>query len=138
YDPAPVPRSAAFVVANAALAIVFTAMVAGGLWATVEVARDNERVELIEHRVMVAARAADVTVGDLRRLAADRQRWVTTGRGGDPASAMLPVEGADVVDVAIGDDTAGVLFRPHDGPPCVVLDIDSDGLLSTRSTNDCR
>lgn len=137
YAPAPVPRSAAFVAANVVLAIVFTAMVAGGLWTTVEVARDAERVELIEHRVIVAARAADVSLEDLRRLAADRDVWIASGSGSDPASVLLPVEGAEVVDVAIGDDSAGVLFRPDEGPPCVVLDIDSDGLLSTRSTNDC-
>lgn len=135
--PAPVPRSPAFVAANVALAIVFTGMVAGGLWATVEAARTAERIDLVEHRVMVAARAVDLTVADLRLVADERRPWVATGAGTDPAAELLPVEGADVIDVAFEEDTAAVLFRPADGPPCVVLDIDSNGLLSTRSTNNC-
>jgi hypothetical protein len=141
-DPAPVPRSAAFVAANVVLAVLFTALVAGGLWAGVRSARDAERVDLISHRVLVAARAADVTVDGLRRLEVDRQAWIASSSSGavddpDPADELLPVEGASVVDVAARDDTAAVLFRPDDGLPCVVLDIDADGLLSTRSTTDC-
>ena len=77
-DPAPVPRSAAFVAANVVLAVLFTALVAGGLWAGVRSARDAERVDLISHRVLVAARAADVTVDGLRRLEVDRQAWIVS------------------------------------------------------------
>lgn len=138
YAPAPVPRSVAFVVANLVLAVVFTALVGGGLWVGVDTARDAERVDRIRHRVEVAARAADVDVAGLRRLEAERQAWmVVSGGRPDPAEVLLPVAGATVVDVVVGDDTAAVLFRPAEGPPCVVLDVDADDLISTRSTTRC-
>ena len=145
YEPAPVPRSRAFVAANVVLALLFTALVAGGLWAGVESARETQRLDLIEHRVMVAARAADVTVDSLRDLSSDRQVWIAQGWGDepsddpDPGDLLLPVDGASVADVAVEEteNRAAVLFRPHEGPPCVVLDVDSHGLLSTRTTNNC-
>lgn len=143
YVPAPVPRRAAFVVANIVLAMLFTAIVGGGFWATVTSARDEARVGLIEHRVEVAARAADVTVEDLRALEAQRQVWQaispdgSTDREADPVAAVLPVEGAQVISVEVFDETAAVVFRPDDGPPCVVLDVDADDLLSTRQTRRC-
>lgn len=143
YEPAPVPRSRAFVVANVVLALVFTALVAGGLWAGVESAREEERLDLIEHRVMVAAREARVTVESLQELSVRRQVWSARSSSSeptdepDPADLLLPVEGANVADVVVEDGRAAVLFRPDEGPPCVVLDVDADDLLSTRSTNNC-
>lgn len=143
YDPAPVPRSRAFVAANAVLALLFTVMVGGGLWFGVQSARESERVELISHRVMVAAREARLTVDGLREVDVDRQAWLLGSpgevpAGPDPLVELLPVDGARAIDLAVRDDeTAAVLFRPDDGPPCVVLDIDADGILSTRRTGNC-
>lgn len=128
YDPAPVPHGAAFVVANLVLAVLFTALVAGGLWAGVDAARDAERVDLVRHRVEVAARAVDLDRAAIRRASA---------AGIDGVATLLPVTGASVVAVATDGDTASVLFRPDGGPPCVVLDIDADDLRSTRRTSRC-
>ena len=55
----------------------------------------------------------------------------------DPDSGMFKVFAKKTVVETVEDDTAAVLFRPDEGPPCVVLDIDEDGLRSTRSTNNC-
>lgn len=143
FEPSPVPRRAAFVVANIVLAVLFTAIVGGGFWATVTSARDEARVGPIEHRVEVAARAADVTVDDLRALEGPWQAWLAVNAGGapaggaDPISALLPVAGATVQSLSVTDDTAAVLFRPVDGPPCVVLHVDADDLISTRQTRRC-
>lgn len=159
YDPAPVPRSKAFVVANAVLALLFTVLVGGGLWFGVEAAREADRVDLVRHRVMVAAREARLTVDDLAEVDVDRQAWLASGwadaraddhssdreasngdssAGSDPLVELLPVDGATAIDLVIGDDgIAAVLFRPDEGPPCVVLDIDADGIMTTRSTGNC-
>ena len=89
------------------------------------------------------ARNARITVDDVRRLAPEWQAWVAATTVGDdtddpdPLAAVLPVEGATVADVAVGEDRAAVLFRPDSGPPCVVLDIDELDIASTRQTRRC-
>jgi hypothetical protein len=141
YEPAPVPRSVAFVAANVVLALVFTAIIGGGLWADVTMAREEDRTRVVEGRIERAARAARLTVDDVRALEREWQVYLATGvdgdAGTDPIEAVLAVEGASVVSVATTDTTGAVLFRPDEGPPCVVLDIDADDLISTRQTRRC-
>ena len=63
------PRRVAFVVANVVLAVVVTALLAGGIWFELTSAREEARTDVIRTRVEVAAREAHLTVDDLRRLA---------------------------------------------------------------------
>lgn len=142
-EPAPVPRRVAFVVANVVLAVVITGLLAGGIWFELTTAQDAARTDVIRTRVEVAAREAGLTVEDVRRLAPEWRAWAATAtaEGGtdapDPLAAVLPVEGATVADVAVGEARAAVLFRPDSGPPCVVLDIDELDIASTRQTRRC-
>lgn len=141
-EPAPVPRRVAFVVANVVLAVVITALLAGGIWFELSTAQDAARTDVIRTRVEVAAREAQITVDDVRRLAPEWRAWLAASAvepsgEPDPLSVVLPVEGATVADVAVGEDRAAVLFRPETGPPCVVLDIDELDIASTRQTRRC-
>lgn len=140
--PAPVPRRVAFVVANVVLALVVTTLLAGGIWFELTSAREEARTDVIRTRVEVAAREAHLTVDDLRRLAPEWRAWLALSATDDepepdPLAALLPVQGASVADVAVGDDRAAVLFRPDAGPPCVVLDIDEFDIATTRQTRRC-
>lgn len=140
YEPSPVPRRVAFVVANLVLAVLFTVLVGFGLWESVDSARNSERLALVEHSVQLAAREARLTVDDVRRLEAEWSLWITSSVGAgtpDPVLEVLAVQGADVVAVDAGEKMASIMFRPADGPPCIVLDIDSDDLASTRQTRNC-
>jgi len=132
----------AFVVANVVLAVVVTALLAGGIWFELTSAREEARTDVIRTRVEVAAREAHLTVDDLRRLAPEWRAWLALSATDDepepdPLAALLPVQGASVADVAVGDDRAAVLFRPDAGPPCVVLDIDEFDIATTRQTRRC-
>ena len=139
-EPSPVPRRVAFVAANVVLALVVTGLLAGGVWFQVTSAREDERTDVIRTRVEVAAREAGLTVDDLRRLEPTWRAWLVqgeAGRGPDPMADVVPVAGASVTDVSVSANRAAVLFRPDEGPPCVVLDIDELDIATTRQTRRC-
>jgi len=141
-EPAPVARRAAFAVANVILAVLVTAFVAVGQWADITEARERARTEVVRTRVEAAARDADLDANDVETL---HDAWLTwlgkrsdgASAGADPTRAVFPDVGAEVIDFATSDGQAAILFRPTDGSPCVALDIDELGIISSRRVSRC-
>jgi hypothetical protein len=103
-------------------------------------AREATRAaEQVRDRAERQANERNLTVADVERARVDAVAWVATGEGPDPYTDLLDVPGASVDDVSVDEDgdRAAILLRLPDSPPCVVVDIDADDLVSTRITSSC-
>lgn len=125
------------VVGRVLVVVLVAGFVAGGLWLAVEARQATRAAEAVRDRAEREANRRDLTVADVARARADGLVWAADGEGPDPYQELLPVEGAVVADVSVDGDRAAVLLRLPDSPPCVVVDIDADDLISTRLTSSC-
>lgn len=125
------------VVGRVLVVVLVGTFVAGGLWLASE-ARDATRAaEAVRDRAEREANRRDLTVADVEQARADGLTWAADGEGPDPYQELLSVPGASVADVSVDGARAAILLRLPESPPCVVVDIDADDLISTRITSSC-
>lgn len=123
--------------------LLLAAMVLGSsllAWGATEMERDERPARRAAERAEVSARRNDLTYDQVARIV-DSHRSAADATGSRQASkeldGLLDVEGARVVDVAVGEAGTAIFLRPIGGPPCGVLVIDRDDLRSTRTATSC-
>lgn len=127
------------VVGRVLVVVLVTTFVAGGLWLAFEAREATRAAEAVREDAERQANERNLTVADVERASTDALAWIASGEGPDPYEGLLDVPGASVDDVSVDDDGrhAAILLRLPDSPPCVVVDIDADDLVSTRLTGSC-
>jgi hypothetical protein len=127
------------VVGRVLVVVLVATFVAGGLWLASEARTATRAAEQVRDRAERLANERNLTVADVEQARADALVWTLDPTGPDPYDELLDVPGASVDDVSVDDDgdRAAVLLRLPSSPPCVVVDIDADDLVSTRITNSC-
>ncbi|MEZ5178734.1 MAG: hypothetical protein R2746_10765 [Acidimicrobiales bacterium] len=125
------------IVGRVLVVVLVLAFVGGGGWLAWEARQATRAAEDVRHRAEREASRRQLTVADVDRARAAELTWAGDQEGPDPYDQLLEVEGAYVSDVSVDGNRAAILLRLPDSPPCVVVDIDADDLISTRLSNAC-
>ena len=130
-------------VGRAMLALILIAFIGGGTWATIAGRHDDQRRADLQDRVERTAKRSGLTIDRIDAAVLAHKSWLltaddgATGVGPDPLDALLRVPGTTVEDASAEADRAAILVRPDEGPPCIVVDLDVNDLVSTRQTSRC-
>lgn len=125
------------IVGRVLVVVLVATFVGGGLWLAYGARQATQEAEAVRGRAEREANRRELTVADVERARAEGLTWAADGEGPDPYQQLLDVEGATVADVSVDGDRAAILLRLPDSPPCVVVDVDADNLISTRLSNSC-
>lgn len=126
------------IVGRILMALIVIVFVGGAVWASTRSLSATREARRVEDRAELAARAQHLTVADVQAAERELQTWLATGGSGpDPIDELLDVDGAVVRDVSVEHSDAAILLVTDESPPCVVVNVDRNDLISTHLTSDC-
>jgi len=126
------------VVGGVLTALVVTALVGLGVWATIAGRADQRAAEEARDEAVRVARRRGLTVLDVRAALATESTAAWQGEVSQVVAGLLPLEHGTVIAASDGGDHASLLIRPADGDTvCAVVDITHGDLVRGRLTDHC-
>lgn len=121
---------------------VLMVLLVAGLTAVVVIANVADRsatsaAEEVRQDVLRVARRSGLSVEGVEAARSIDAAASESARVGVAVADLLEVPDARVVDSSVDDGRAALLLRPDAGAPCVVVAVDTNGIVTSALTNDC-